>query len=367
VNKQSKTLKPVKKAVKKTAKLSGLKWPELQPITDESLQYAASPDAMIAAQWKNDTQATYNVAWDDIKYLWKPINIYKPASTPVTQPCQDSASMPVMRHDIYAAVLPYVWHAQAEAEGQRPLATETALFRHSGAGFCARRLYYDAMQRKLGEPERYGSEGMDVVGHWVTGLGTLVHDHWQHIVQQINPKLEIEVKVEIPEVRSAGHADLYDPDKLVLGELKTTNGTGFKTVVADHQPKFGAIVQAALNARALDAVGRAVDKIVVSYLAMEAMSPRYANQYGITEPHERVSADFVYEREQWEPFADAEVARMSTLLENVELEMAPARTIPSYDGTIEVVNPSTGKTTSGKTTWHCQYCPFQDACVADVD
>jgi hypothetical protein len=252
-----------------------------------------------------------------------------------------------------AARLAQAW---ADADEGRAYADERALFRHSNATNCSRALYY--------EVNGVESEAPDLAGHWVMGLGRLVHDHWQQSVithyKAEGWTVSEEVTCYIEECRSAGHADLMlerDGERGVV-ELKTVNGTGFRQCHEKNKPRFGALVQGALNAYALDA-----DWLLIIYLAMEAMSPGNASRMGLNDPRDRFVKTFAYERPAIEATARVEIARWAAL---VEREGPPPRTILDDDGSlISVIDPLNATTLGGGKTWRCDYCRYRRACIDD--
>lgn len=253
------------------------------------------------------------------------------------------------------------WHQEAINTPVLALADERAVFRHSNATACSRRLFYE---------QNFPDERVhaDVAGHWVMRLGTEIHKLWQDAAQELLEKqpgitVEAETHCFIERCRSAGHVDLVatGPDGRVVFELKTINGTGFRQVTRENSPRYSAQVQGALNAYALDA-----DRLVIVYLAMEAMSPTTAHKSGFLDPISRVMATFSYSRTEYMPSAWLEIERWASLLPAIESGVAPSR-VYNDDGTLRVITgPSDGSCADGKKVWVCNYCPFQQKCLGDL-
>lgn len=248
------------------------------------------------------------------------------------------------------------WLAEEEVAGPRPYAVDGAKFRHSNAGGCARALHY----------EREGVERTqsDLAGHWVMGLGRLVHDAWQQAVaEELRGKgfvVEEEVVCYIDECESAGHADLLvereDIGRIVV-ELKTINGVGYRSMLKTNKPRDSALLQGALNAHALRA-----DELEIIYLGMENVGQKNSLAQGLPAAS-RFSTTFSYTKEMFEPIAEREIDRWKWLL---HLEDVPPRQFPQGGTTQAVADPITGKLIGGGSTWRCDYCSFRVKCVDDL-
>jgi hypothetical protein len=259
------------------------------------------------------------------------------------------------------------------ASGEKPTAFGTRL-RHSDAGKCARALGYSA----AGIPK---SNPMDLAGTWVTSLGTLIHEAWQEALAERYPDALIEPKLRIEGLDASGHADavivtIAGEDGArwtILFELKTVGGFSYKMKVgergAPEGPSHEHRAQAALNAVAVDA-----DEVVIGYIATEAISRPVAERKGFDELT-RFVAEWSYTRDDFEPVAAAERARLQGILDLVDLGMLPARKIPSPElpRGAEIVDPVKGRweqrdrdgqVIDTGTFWACGYCGWQDACAA---
>lgn len=260
----------------------------------------------------------------------------------------------------------------AEADDDKPTALGTP-FRHSDAGKCARKIAYTA----AGIPK---SDPMDLSGWWNTGLGTRIHELWQEALLARYPDAEIEPKVAMVGADGSGHLDAvirwHDKDSysmVTAVELKTIGGYGYKAATGTARkgtpaegPKSEHILQAAINGLAVDA-----DEVVISYLSKEAISINVAKGYGVSEL-ERFCCEWTFTRDQYEPLAREEAARVAAILARVERgELAPRRVPGEMPKGAEVKNPATGAWTlesDGSTvdtgsTWQCGYCSHQTLCI----
>lgn len=314
---------------------------------------------------------------------------------------------------------PYLDHLaeRQDAEGERPHAVEDTRFRHSMAGSCSRAIAYHA----LGVP---ASDPMDLAGIVVTSNGTAKHDEIQAVLADVyGDALQVEVPCKVPELdgsgsadgvlcrdglrewcRSCGHQHAVHSDEgcngqtrvgpgdehdggdfapctcsgfeghetqRVCWEHKNVGGFAFKMAVGERGdaqgPKWAHLVQAALNAKAQDA-----DLVVITYMTWEAISVNIAQRKGFDEAG-RVCAQWTYTREEWEPLADAEIARVSKILARLDEGVLPGRSFPDPElpvGNVVTHPPSGGwehKAADGTlidtgTFWACGYCRWQTVC-----
>lgn len=289
----------------------------------------------------------------------------------------DHSSMPKPRKEgavpdatsRFAPLLAAAWASNVDTE-ERAFSIEGRRIRHSWAASCARLIGY----RIRGEEP---SDPMTVADYWRMGLGTKVHDLWQEILQQAFSMADVEVKVGIDEIESAGHIDAVITESMTgyttALELKTINGFGFKMAIGARGEaegaRWSAVVQGALNAKAVDA-----DELVIVYLSMECLSPRELKKIG-AEEWQRFAAEWTFTREEYEPIAEAEMKRMARILEIVDAGDLPPRQIPDPEipKGARVTDPSTGtwqqiqdnKIIAAGTTWHCGYCSQRSRCLAD--
>ena len=265
----------------------------------------------------------------------------------------------------FTPALAELWHAENEAAGPKPRATNTARFRHSDAGKCARAIAFSALNLPPTNP-------MDLPGTWATSLGTIIHELWQEAILTSYPDAEIEPKVSTINGEGAGHIDaVLNDGRKVAFELKTVGGFAFKMAVGERGaaqgPKHDHIVQASLNGLAVDA-----DEIVIGYLAKEAISTGIAQRKGFSELG-RFCAEWTITREQYEPIARTEIARVESILELVDTGVLPARKFPAGElpAGAEIVDPQTGRWEAHRdgvlvdtgTWWACDYCSHQTRCA----
>lgn len=282
-------------------------------------------------------------------------------------------------HPRFVGVLVDEWAAGRDDDKATALGTP---FRHSDAGKCARAIAYTA----AGIPR---SDPMDVTGVWNTSLGSLIHEQWQAALEARYPAAEVEVTCATVGADGSGHIDAVirteceDCDRCTDGwrtiayELKTVGGFGFKAGVGAARkgtpaegPRTAHILQASLNGRAVDA-----DEVVVGYLAKECISATVAKRFGIVDDLGRFAAEWTLTRDQYEPLADLEAARVAGILALVADGTLAARKSPEMPTGAEVTDPTTGawashlRTDDGErvvadtgSTWECDYCAFQALC-----
>lgn len=103
----------------------------------------------------------------------------------------------------YAPLLAEAW-ADTLDDGKLDMAFPEARVRHSWAGSCARKIGYMLTNTEETNP-------IDIADRWRFGLGTIVHERWQEVLQKAFPTAEIEKRVWIEECKSAGHIDAFIP------------------------------------------------------------------------------------------------------------------------------------------------------------
>lgn len=251
-----------------------------------------------------------------------------------------------------AGELALAMHAASVEAGRKPTALGTA-FRHSDAMGCARSIALTALN--------IDQEPMDLPGVWVTGIGTMLHEKAQDaLVAAIDSeKFEVEVEKKCQSFEDgSGHIDLYlrerETSYTIVDELKSCNGVKFRALVGSGQfgkrvtPKPPALnnrVQVALNGKAVNA-----DEVRLSYMATEAIAVGKG-----FEGLDRISAEYVMGRDEYEPLADAEIARVRGILVLARGGVVPDRIFPDDNGNLKKVNPSTDK-------WPCHYCFHRSTC-----
>lgn len=271
----------------------------------------------------------------------------------------------------FAHLLAAAWDEAHLQAGPKPRATQRARFRHSDAGKCARAIAYAALNLPDSDP-------MDLTGVWNTRLGTLVHDAWQAALQaELGDAVTVEEVVTSLDGDGAGHIDavIRTDAKVVAYELKTIGGFGFKGAIGAARkgtpaegPKHEHVVQAALNGAAIDA-----DEVVIGYLGKETLSVNAARTHG-RDVLGRFVAEWTLTRDDYEPVAAAEHARVAGILRLLDDGQLPARKIPSPDlprGAV-IVDAKAGRWEQRNTDdqivdtgsyWGCGYCRYQTMCT----
>jgi hypothetical protein len=305
----------------------------------------------------------------------------------------------------------------------KPHAMTGYRFRFSDATKCARALGYDAQGI---EPEDkptavdlavmdQGSRGHDVVqraflerywlrnatltvtagaddepvrvtASWEYGDTTIQAEYIPYVDQHTHWGLighcEFEVKCEIPGV-GTGHADVWCPQGVpgthlegrpTAFELKHSGGFAWKLQIGERGaaqgPRWSAKNQGALCGMALGA-----EVVVLATVATEVISKGLAKGKNIPEMH-RGFGEWVYERDEWEPWALAEVARVKRILEVLDAGGLPPRALsdPQIPKKARVISPDQrgawvlevqGKTIEAGTYWGCEYCGHRPRCIAD--
>lgn len=288
----------------------------------------------------------------------------------------------------FVGVLADAWAATNDDD--KPTAMGTRL-RHSDAGKCSRYLGYVAAGIAKSDP-------MDLTGVWNVTLGSLLHDLWQQALVAKFPDSTVETTFGWDDLDASCHVDALirwrdpepDPDRALMGttivyELKTIGGYGYKAAVGKARrgtpaegPKREHVLQAALNGLAADA-----DEVVIGYLAKETISASVGK--GMTDLA-RFAAEWTMTRDEFEPLALTEKARMAGVLELVDAGDLPARKFPT--GTLprgaEIVDPTTGRwevhgdpvpigplgasdmvpqVVDTGTWWACGYCSHRTLCA----
>lgn len=257
--------------------------------------------------------------------------------------------------------------ALRDEEGPLEYAHPDARIRHSNAGKCSRNIQY-AVQRL--EP----SNPIDEVTAYTFAIGTLLHEEYQKALQEYcdhkGYKVEIEKKVFVPESYSAGHLDAYidTGTKTITIEVKTINGTGYKSAVGVTKsrsigPRYSALLQGAINARAVDS-----DELKIVYLPLESISQGVASRSALPNGM-RAYAEWTFTRAEYAPFADGEMERFRWIVNAVDRGESVPRLIPDPElpDRAVVIDASDGTVqgADGKKvrTWHCEYCDYQKLCV----
>lgn len=287
----------------------------------------------------------------------------------------------------YGALLAEAWAAEFVDETDRAFAVDGARLRASYAGGCARELGY-----KIAKTPETNPTGLS--GYWVMGLGSMIHEHLQPLLEKAYPGASIEHVVDWQErigLPGASHVDAYlvtssqpipnpggaqatlAPQHRTVIEIKSVGGFKYKLMVGSRGPAQGpastAILQAGLSARALDA-----DEVVIVVLSREALSQREADKIGADEMG-RFVAEWRYPMSALDEMIDQEIARLGRVLELVDANKLPPRHMPGeMPAGARVVDPASGSWTMERggsvleagTLWKCpSYCGFRDRCLKD--
>ena len=264
-----------------------------------------------------------------------------------------------------------------EQDREAPSNPEGTRWRGSQAASCARQIAYATAGSEETNPPGLADK-------WRMGLGSTVHEILAPAMERWAGKdssLNIIEEWETPlGEHGYGHADMLietGEGQRILLELKTINGFGYKQSVENSQgPRWSAVLQGSMYAHAAKA-----DLLVIGYLAMELISPGRAAAKGIDEVG-RFASEWHYTREEFAPWAEAEVARLEGITTEIHDKGVAAHDIPRrfshYDPDIpfgaEVTAPSNGKwmlrneegaVVDSGSTWMCNYCRFQKLCVKD--
>ena len=237
--------------------------------------------------------------------------------------------------------------------GRKEQAFDTP-FRYSDAGKCARSMAYSSL----------GLEGkpFDGPSTFVTTLGTEIHEWAQTALAKRFPTAQFEGKSQV--ATSSGHYDaMVETEEYgrVLWELKTMGGTaytksigaGVKGMNTPGGPRFSAVLQAALNAHANDC-----ETIIISHVALEAISRQKATRIGLPDWN-RFIAEWVIPKEVWEPLANREIMRQVEILDDLNMGRLPLPVALNDKGDEEEQDPESGY------GWMCVYCSHIDTCKQD--
>jgi hypothetical protein len=208
----------------------------------------------------------------------------------------------------------------------------------------------------------------------------MVHEALQDVLLQLFPGSEVEVKIDLLPIGVDGSATVdivlapTDDSRPVVIEVKTINGFGFKKAATAFKgpaegPRWGAIVQGALSAAALDA------DLIIAYLSLENLSPNLATSYGDGTDVGRFAAEWHFDHEAVKQIAADETARINRVLALTDAGVLAPRAIhdPEVHPGGVVTNPDTGNwmvldgenvVGTGR-TWMCGYCDHATKCAAD--
>lgn len=245
----------------------------------------------------------------------------------------------------------------------KPTARGTGL-RYSSAFSCARQQSYAALGAEPTEP-------VDFAGAWVMGLGTIVHEALQDAISRKFPNAEFEVASEDASGQISGSCDaliLGHDYGNILYELKTMGTYSFDKQVgwnrmratqgAADGPALKAIAQAGMNALGIERERNIkITFLVLGSITFEALSKQKAERMGIGDEN-RVLAEFVIPREEWEPLALSEIERMNNIASSLQNGFISDRVARDDDGDVKMLSPE-------GSDWNCAYCAFRTVCSQD--
>ena len=284
--------------------------------------------------------------------------------------------MPPVSKPIVVPLLAQRWFEQYVADGQlhRAKAMPERRFRASWASKRCDR----SLQSALNDVEP--SNPSTLADYWRFGLGTLVHNGLESVIHTLFEHAECEVAIDLAPIGLDGSATVdivipaTDDTRTTVIEVKTINGFGFKKSATSFKgppegPRWGAIVQGALAAAALDA------DLIIAYLSLESMSPSLDLAYGNGTDVGRFAAEWHIDAEQAKAIAMAEVARITRVLALTDAGVLAPREIhdPEVQPGGVVFDPKrgawqvldSGNVVGTGTTWMCDYCDHRDRCIAD--
>jgi hypothetical protein len=295
-------------------------------------------------------------------------------------PAADRAvGVPPAADNYVAEALANRWFANYLASGQdaKARALPELPYRASYASKrCDRQLYYALSDTPESEP-------LTPASAWTMGLGTMVHDHLQRVIQEMWPNAECEPTIDLRPlgIPGSGHADIVvtesDGSKTLI-EVKTTGGFSFKMMAtsfkgAPEGPRYSYLLQAAMMAKAVGA-----DRFVIALLSLEPVSPQLADTYASSEAG-RFAAEWHYETADFDDDIRREAQRVDTLLKHVGTKVLPPRKLldPEYPAGAQVTAPLAARAPwvvygEAKDTvvdsgsyWGCAYCPWRTQCHED--
>lgn len=277
--------------------------------------------------------------------------------------------MPELRQTKYAGILLDAIQRRYDANQPKPHAFPTP-FRHSDGGDCSRMLAMKAAGIEESDP-------FDPASVWATWLGEVIHGEWQAACEAQGLDCEAEYKVKDKEEVASGSLDLYDViakspnEKLsVTVEAKSVNGTKFRNAIGVMKrsyhsyrttpkgPSSGHVIQLALNTCAADSVYG-----VLFYLSTEALSKQVhaaINQKYKADPmteRDRFVAEWWFTREELQPIADQEIARLKAIKEVADMGLLPPAVAIGDGFTVEHLDPTSEE------GWRCIYCTRRSVCL----
>lgn len=256
---------------------------------------------------------------------------------------------------------------------EAPSTPDDMRWRGSWAGMCARKIAYDSFGAEKTDPPT-------TADYWRMGLGSVVHELLEPAIQSwldTDDTVEIEEEpiVQLGE-HGYGHVDLVlrtktDPQQVIVLELKTINGFGYKRCVESGEgPRHSHVLQGSMYANALGA-----DLLVIGYLSMENIAPARAEAKGIDDIG-RFATEWHFTPDEFGPLAVQECDRLTAITNEVHETGNPvaigrrfSHSDPDVPFPAEITDPATGRweyETSYGRAWQCRYCDYQTRCVSDM-
>lgn len=252
----------------------------------------------------------------------------------------------------------------------KPTARGTTM-RYSSAFGCLRQQGYAGMDYEPTEP-------MDASGAWVTGLGTIIHEHLQEAIGRKFPSAQFEVSSKIGDISGSCDALISTHDvgsyfggTHVLYELKTMGTFSFDKQVGWNRmrgnrsdkgpggPAIKAVAQAGINALGIETENPEIriETLIMGSIAFEALSKNKAENMGVDGAN-RFLAEFYVSRDEWEPIAVSEVGRIQSAADVLKSGNLPERFAVDDECQFIELNPR------GR-FWQCDYCSFRSQCDSD--
>lgn len=145
-------------------------------------------------------------------------------------------------------------------------------------------------------------------------------------------------------------------------EWKTSGAFGFDQAVGLNRkaydrknpagPRASAKLQGALNAVALDC-----DLLVIGMISMEAVSKQLAEKVGFAD-HDRIMGEWHYDKAEFGPWAQAELARMDEIAMQITAGVLPGPVAIGDEMEAITLNPHLYRQ-----PWQCSYCSHLDTCL----
>ena len=116
--------------------------------------------------------------------------------------------------------------------------------------------------------------------------------------------------------------------------------------------------QAGLNALGLEHErGITINWLVMGSITFEALRKQKSEKLGVDDV-DRVMAEFWIPREDWEPIAMEEIARMYAIADRIKNGFLAERQAIDDDGQLVELDPN-------GSAWNCAYCQYRTTCIQD--